>query len=59
MYPKDFILILRKMDLLFNFIEQQCLKYSIDESHGSRHAWGTALRAMQILKTLEEVSEEE
>lgn len=59
MYPKDFILTLRKMDLLFNFIEQQCLKYSIDESHGSRHAWGTALRAKKILKTLEEVSEEE
>jgi len=47
------------MDLLFNFIEQQCKKYNIDTSHGSKHAWGTALRAMAILKTLENVSEKE
>lgn len=47
------------MDLLFNFIEQQCRKYDIDKSHGSRHAWGTALRAMAILKTLDNVSEKE
>jgi len=47
------------MDLLFNFIEQQCLKYDIDKSHGSKHAWGTALRAMAILKTFEDVSDKE
>ena len=47
------------MDLLFNFIEQQCLKYDIDKSHGSRHSWGTALRAVAILKTLEDVSDKE
>ena len=47
------------MDLLFNFIEQQCMKYDIDKSHGSKHAWGTALRAMAILKTLENVSDKE
>lgn len=47
------------MDLLFNFIEHQCKKYQIDTSHGSRHAWGTALRAMAILKTLDNVSEKE
>jgi hypothetical protein len=39
------------MDLLFNFIEQQCMKYDIDKSHGAKHAWGTAIRAKQIIKT--------
>lgn len=35
------------------------MKYDIDKSHGSKHAWGTALRAMAILKTLENVSDKE
>jgi len=52
-------LILIKMDLLFNFIEQQCVKYGIDESHGLKHAKGTMMRANEILLTLSEVSEEE
>jgi hypothetical protein len=47
------------MDLLFNFIEQQCVKYGIDESHGLKHAKGTMMRANEILLTLSEVSEEE
>lgn len=47
------------MDLLFNFIEDQCMKYNIDKSHGAKHAWGTAIRAKQILKTLDDVSDEE
>ena len=47
------------MDQLFNFIERQCLKYSIDESHGLKHAKGTYMRANNILKTLSEVSDEE
>ena len=47
------------MDLLFSFIERQCVKYGIDESHGLKHAKGTYLRAHQILNTLSEVSDEE
>jgi hypothetical protein len=47
------------MDLLFNFIEQQCTKYNIDRSHGSKHAWGTAVTAKRLLKTLENVSDKE
>lgn len=52
-------LILRKMDPLFKFIEKQCLKYGIDESHGLKHAKGTYMRANEILKTLSEVTDEE
>ena len=52
-------LILIKMDSLFNFIEQQCVKYNIDESHGLKHAKGTMMRANEILLTLSEVSDEE
>ena len=47
------------MDSLFNFIEQQCVKYNIDESHGLKHAKGTMMRANEILLTLSEVSDEE
>lgn len=47
------------MDSLFNFIEQQCVKYNIDESHGLKHAKGTMMRANEILLTLSDVSEEE
>jgi hypothetical protein len=47
------------MNLLFNFIEQQCTKYNIDKSHGSKHAWGTALTAKKLLKTLDNVTEQE
>ena len=53
------ILILRKMDRLFDFIHRQCLKYEIDESHGLKHAKGTYLRANEILKSLDEVTDEE
>jgi hypothetical protein len=47
------------MDLLFKFIEQQCIKYGIDESHGLKHAQGTYIRANAILSGLSEVSDEE
>lgn len=47
------------MDSLFNFIEIQCAKYGIDESHGLKHAKGTMMRANEILLTLSEVTEEE
>lgn len=47
------------MDLLFNFIENQCQKYGIDDSHGLKHAKGTYMRANEILRTLDNVSEEE
>lgn len=47
------------MDSLFNFIEKQCLKYGIDESHGLKHAKGTMMRANEILLTLKNVTDEE
>lgn len=47
------------MDSLFNFIQNQCLKYGIDESHGLKHAKGTLMRANQILSELDEVTDEE
>jgi hypothetical protein len=47
------------MDSLFTFIERQCAKYGIDESHGLKHAKGTLMRAADILSHLSEVSEEE
>ena len=47
------------MDSLFNFIEKQCQKYNIDESHGLKHAKGTYHRANEILMSLNEVSDEE
>uniref|UniRef100_A0A6C0AMF1 HD domain-containing protein n=1 Tax=viral metagenome TaxID=1070528 RepID=A0A6C0AMF1_9ZZZZ len=47
------------MDSLFNFIEQQCAKYNIDESHGVKHAKGTMMRANEILFSLTGISEEE
>jgi hypothetical protein len=47
------------MDRLFEFINKMCVDYGIDESHGVKHAKGTAARAQQILETLELVSPEE
>ena len=47
------------MDLLFSFIEKQCKKYRIDESHGLKHAKGTLMRATQILLSMSDVSEDE
>jgi len=39
------------MESLFSFIERQCLKYKIDESHGLKHAKGTMARAAALLAT--------
>jgi len=47
------------MESLFNFIEYMCNKYSIDESHGLKHARGTFKRANDILYTLDNVKEDE
>lgn len=47
------------MDPLFEFVNKMCTDYGIDESHGVKHAKGTAARAQQILQTLELVSPEE
>ena len=47
------------MDPLFEFVNKMCADYGIDESHGVKHAKGTAARAQQILKTLELVNPEE
>jgi hypothetical protein len=47
------------MDFLFSFIEEQCVKYNIDESHGLKHAKGTFAHANEILESLEDVSDNE
>jgi hypothetical protein len=47
------------MNSLIAFIEQQCVKYNIDESHGLKHALGTISRAQDIMKLLDNVSDEE
>jgi hypothetical protein len=47
------------MDSLFKFIEQQCIKYNIDESHGLKHAKGTMERAYMIIKTMKNSSNNE
>jgi HD superfamily phosphodiesterase len=47
------------MDILFNFIESQCTKYNIDESHGVKHAKGTMLKADDILHTMRGVTADE
>ena len=59
MYLKHLFLFLMKMDKLFNFIDYMCIKYSIDESHGLKHAKGTVVKAISILRTLPNISEEE
>lgn len=47
------------MDSLFGFIQEMCERYTIDESHGLKHAIGTMKRADQMLEQLENVSEDE
>lgn len=47
------------MDSLFKFIETMCQKYSIDESHGVKHAKGTFLKARVLLETLEDIEDNE
>ena len=47
------------MESLIAFIKQQCDKYAIDESHGLKHAIGTISRAQDVLKLVDNVSEEE
>lgn len=47
------------MDRLFDFIEFMCIKYSIDESHGLKHAKGTYLKALYILDTFDLITEKE
>jgi hypothetical protein len=47
------------MGFLLNFVQGQCIKYGIDESHGLKHAKGTWLRAAKIMKTLPDVKEDE
>jgi HD superfamily phosphodiesterase len=44
---------------LFDFIEYMCEKYSIDESHGLKHAKGTFQKALDILETMEDVTDSE
>ena len=40
------------MDSLFQFIQEMCNRYGIDESHGLKHAIGTMLRAEKILDAI-------
>jgi hypothetical protein len=47
------------MESLITFIEQQCVKFNIDESHGLKHALGTISRAKDIMETMKDISEDE
>ena len=47
------------MDALFEFIDRMCKKYSIDESHGLKHAKGTFLKARVLLETVDRVRPDE
>jgi hypothetical protein len=47
------------MDILFNFVEGQCIKYEIDASHGVKHAKGTYSRAKKLLKYYSDITQEE
>ena len=47
------------MDCLFEFIQEMCERYSIDESHGLKHAIGTMKRADKILEQLDDISDDE
>lgn len=47
------------MNFLLAFVENQCIKYGIDESHGVKHARSTWIRALEILQTLPDVREDE
>lgn len=47
------------MDRLFYFIELMCLKYSIDESHGLKHAKGAFLKAEALLDSLDILPEDQ
>jgi len=44
---------------LFQFIDYMCQKYSIDESHGLKHAKGTLEKAEAILDTISDFSQNE
>jgi len=48
-----------KMGLLLNFVQNQCIKYGIDESHGVKHAKGTWFRAAKIAKSLPDLKSDE
>jgi hypothetical protein len=45
-----------KMNLLYDFIQQQCIKYNIDESHGLKHAQNTMGWAKEIIKSMQELT---
>lgn len=47
------------MMTLFQFIDYMCQKYSIDESHGLKHAKGTLEKAEAILETIPDCSDAE
>jgi hypothetical protein len=47
------------MGFILNFVQGQCIKYGIDESHGLKHAKGTWIRAAKIIKSLDNVREDE
>ena len=47
------------MDELFEFIQQNCVKYNIDESHGLKHAKGTTLWAAKLMSYYSDITREE
>jgi hypothetical protein len=48
-----------KMKSLFDFIEMNCIKYNIDESHGLKHAMGTVKWAEKLMSELNDIDTDE
>lgn len=47
------------MKSLFKFVEETCIKYNIDESHGLKHSMGTVWWAEKLMSGLTDVSADE
>lgn len=47
------------MNELFKFVEQNCSKYDIDESHGLKHAMGTVAWAEKLMLGISDISNDE
>jgi hypothetical protein len=47
------------VDKLYKFIESNCKKYNIDESHGLKHSMGTVKWAEKLMDGLDDISDDE
>jgi len=47
------------MNELFKFVEQNCIQYNIDESHGLKHAMGTVAWAEKLMTGVKDISSDE